>query len=59
MAPVMTRCREVGHIVPTGFWSRDVELERSNARYAFHCAACHKIHQWLPEEIWVDPASGR
>lgn len=58
MAPVMTRCRDVGHVVPTGFWTCDAVLDRGDARYAFHCAACGKIHEWLPQEVWVESGRG-
>lgn len=59
MARVVTRCPNMGRLVPTGFHLTEAKLEQQQAQYSFRCSACGLIHQWTRKDAWVEGTPAR
>ena len=53
-ARVLIKCPATERTVPTGFRMTEAKLELSDARYAFRCAACGSVHQWVRSDAWIE-----
>ena len=56
MARVLVKCPVTERPVPTGFRMTEAKLEVAEAKYAFRCAACGTIHQWVRSDAWIEPS---
>ena len=54
MARVLVQCPVRERPAPTGYWMNPTQFAAAGARYAFRCAACGEIHQWMREDAWLE-----